>query len=273
ILTACLLALMPAAVILAQTGIVIDGAFEDWAGMPGIVDPGGEDDETELSDADITEFRAYGDLSAFYMLNAWDDTAFNPSGTGAGATIRAADGTYYRIYTTVQGNPATVPLSSLMIYSCTDASCADQTAVCTGAACTGAQAGSDVDWVDPFTGRPTPDCNGTACGTQDAAVEFSIPWTLIGGMPADGQTIFVQFGSYPTAPSPAPKDNTGANGVTCRNTGGVIECYVSDPTAITLSSLQATAASDTPGLLAGGLVLAVLLVAMLYEKKLNLQVG
>lgn len=272
IMLASLLALAPAAVILAQTGIVIDGSFADWVGMTGLVDPGGPDDETTPVRADITEFRANADTAGLFLAKAWDDTQVQPS-TGAGITILGADGNYYRLYSEAAGNPASVALSGLQVDRCTNSTCSSTTTVCEGAACTGAQVGSSTTWTDPFAGRASPSCAGTNCGTLDTGAEFYIPWSLIGNAPTDGQTIFLQFLSYPTGPGAAPKDNTGPNGITCRNNAGVYECYISDPTAVTLSSLEATSAASPSFLVAGGLILLVLLAVKLYERKFQYKLG
>lgn len=266
VLVACLLALAPAVVIFAQGGIAIDGSFADWAGMTGLVDPGGADDETTPVRADITEFRANADTAGLFLAKAWDNTQVQPS-TGAGITVRGADGNYYRVYSEAAGNPASVALSELQVDRCTTATCASTTLVCEGAACTGAQVGSSTTWTDPFAGRASPACAGTDCGTLDTGAEFYIPWSLIGNAPTNGQTVFLQFLSYPTGPGAAPKDDTGSNGITCRNNNGVYTCYISDPTAVTLSSLEATSAATPATWIAGGLVLLVLLAAKLYERE------
>jgi hypothetical protein len=236
-----LLALLLGALPVLAQGITIDGNFSDWAGKASLVDPGGADDETTPPRADITEFRADADSNGLYLLKAWDDTKFTgDQESTAGITLRTANNTYYRIYTTAQGNPGTVPLSSLRIKQCTDSTCQTQTDICTGTGCTGAQAGSGTSWTDPFSGRTSPDCNGTNCGTQDTAVELFIPWSLIGGAPGSGQFIFLQFGSYPSGSGQAPEDDTGLNGIACKNVGGSFQCYRSTPTAVTLRSFAAS---------------------------------
>ena len=220
--------------------VAIDGIFTDWAGEASMVDSGGADDENSPDRADITEFRANSDATGLFLLKAWDNTSYvGGNATTAGVTVRNASGNYYRVYTTASGNPGSVLLSSLIITSCTDSTCASQTDVCTGAACSGALAGSGTTWVDPFSGRTDPDCTGTNCGTQDTAVELYIPWVLLGGAPGEGQTIFLEFGSYPSGPAQAPKDTTGPNGITCRLLDNVWQCYRSTPTAVTLQSLNA----------------------------------
>lgn len=249
--------------VLAQsTGIAIDGIFDDWAGKAGLVDPGGADDETSPSRADVTEFRADSDSNGLYLLKAWDDTRFTGGqASTAGITLRAADNSYYRIYTTVQGNPGSVLLSSLDLNSCSDSTCSSQTDVCDGSGCSGALVGSGTSWTDPFSGRTAPACSGTNCGTQDTAVEFYVPWSLIGGAPGDGQSIFLQFGSYPSGPAQAPKDDTGANGIACRNTGGTFQCYTSTPTIVTLKSFGASSATNISHF--SGIVAAFLLTTMI----------
>lgn len=252
-----LIALMQAGPMPAQ-GITIDGAFTDWAGKAAWVDPQGPDDENSPSRADITEFRADAVSNGLYLLMAWDDTAFSGGQTTtAGITLQMAGSAYYRIYATAQGNPGSVPLSSLDINSCTNATCQNQTDICTGSGCSGAQTGSGTSWTDPFSGRSSPDCNGTNCATQDTAVEIYIPWSLVGGTPGNGQFILLQLGSYPSGPAQAPKDSTGPNGIACRNNGGTFQCYPSTPTVVTLKSFSATSARNPPGAvgLIGGIVL------------------
>lgn len=240
ILIVSLMALAQAIPVLAQ-GITIDGNFADWAGKASLVDPGGADDERSPARADITEFRADSDNGGLYLLKAWDDTGFSGGGaTTAGITLRTAGNSYYRIYTTAQGNPGSVPLSSLDINSCADSTCQNETDICNGSGCSGALAGSGTSWTDPFSGRASPDCSGTNCGTQDTAVELYIPWSLIGGAPGDSQFIFLQFSSYPSGPGQAPKDDTGPNGIACRNNGGTFQCYPSTPTVVMLGSFGAS---------------------------------
>ncbi|MDW8268995.1 MAG: hypothetical protein RMN24_07510 [Anaerolineae bacterium] len=247
--------------IMAQ-GITIDGSFSDWAGKAAMVDPQGADDETSPSRADITEFRADASSSGLYLLMAWDDTGFaGGQSTTAGITLQTAGNAYYRIYATAQGNPGSVPLSSLDINSCTNATCQNQTDVCTGSGCSGAQAGSGTSWVDPFSGRTGPGCNGTNCGTQDTAVELYIPWSYFGGAPGNGQFVFLQLGSYPSGPAQASKDNTGPNGVACRNHNGTFQCYRSTPTDVTLKSFAASSARMNPAGVAGASGLIILFCA------------
>lgn len=271
-LIACLLALLPAGTIFAQGGIAIDGVFTDWAGMTGMVDPGGADDETDPASADITEYRIYADASGVYLLMVWDDTQFQQD-SGAGITMRGADGVYYRIYAIATGNPGTVPQSGIQVYQSTDPAFPPETTsqVCTGAGCSGLTVGSAATWVDPFAGHPAGNCLGTNCSTLDTAGEFGLPWSLVGGAPAPGETVFFQYGSYPNGPGAALKDNTGSNGITVRNNNGVFSSYISTPTAVTLSSLQATAAGSDPAVIAGSLVLGVFLAALLYERKLQVK--
>lgn len=245
--------------VLAQ-GITIDGNFGDWAVKASLVDPGGADDETSPSRADITESRADSDSGGIYLLKAWDDTSFTGGqASTTGITLRTAGNAYYRVYTTADGNPGSVPLTSLNIKNCSDSTCGSQTDICTGSGCSGAQAGSGTSWTDPFSGRASPGCSGTNCGMQDTAVELYIPWNLIGGAPGDGQFIFLQFGSYPSGPAQAPKDNTGSNGIACRNTGGTFQCYLSTPTIVTLQTFAAL--SSTANVMHfAGIVLAVILL-------------
>jgi len=235
-----LMVLAQITLVMAQSTITIDGSFADWAGIATWVDTGGVDDEASPARADVTEFRSDSDSNGLYVLMAWDDTAFTGGqATTAGLTFRSASNAYFRIYGTAEGNPGSIPLANLQINSCTDSTCSSQSTICIGAACTGALVGSGVTWADPFT-RPTPACNGTSCGTRDTAVEIFVPWGLIGGAPGDGQFVFLQFGSYPSGPAQAPKDDTGSDGIACLNTGGVFQCFPSTPTAITLKSFRAS---------------------------------
>lgn len=260
VLTVLLLTLAQVPV-LAQ-GITIDGNFADWAGKASLVDPDGADDEGSPQRADITEFCAYSDSNGLYLLKAWDNTGFTGGQeSGAGITLRTAGNAYYRIYTTAQGDPGSVPLSSLDINSCDDSTCKKQTDVCTGSSCGGANAGSGTSWTDPFSGRASPECNGTNCGTQDTAVELYIPWNLIGGAPGDSQFIFLQFGSYPSGSAQAPKDDTGPNGIACKNTGGTFQCYKSTPNAVTMKFVEASSSSISVWYFAS-MVMATLLVAL-----------
>ncbi len=223
--------------------IVIDGSFADWTGSPAVVD-GLPDDESTPARADITEFRAEADAGGLYIVKAWDDTQINPGSTAA-VTVRAAGGTYLRVYSTASGNPASVDIATLDIKSCgVDPTCSSQTDVCAGTGCTGAQFGSSATWTDPFAGRPAPGCSGTNCGNVDTAVEMYIPWSLLGGAPGDGEFAFLQYGSFPSGPGNAPKDDTGANGISCRNESGTFNCYVSTPTAVTLSAMSAGGLTD-----------------------------
>ncbi len=257
----CMLILVTPA--LALAGITIDGSFGDWVGKAAYVDSGGPDDETSPARADITEFRADADVSGLYLLQAWDNTSFvGGNATTAGITVRNASGNYYRIYTTAAGVPGSVSLSTLDIQSCADATCAKQTSVCAGSGCAAAQAGSSATWNDPFASRLTPACAGTDCGTLDTAVELLIPWTLVGGAPGDGQSIFLQFGSYPSGPAQAPKDTPGPNGITCINTAGAMSCYLSTPTAIVLRDLRAD--SSVTGKFPMAAVVGVALLSLIF---------
>lgn len=255
----------------AQGTISIDGTFTDWVGHARYVDTGGADDETAPSRADITEFRAASDSGGVYLLKAWDDTRFSAA-TVAGITVRGADNNYYRIYSTANGNPGSVPLSSLDINSCTDSTCGTQNDLCTGTGCTSALAGSGTTWADPFAGRATPGCFGTNCGTLDTAVELYIPWNLIGGAPANGDTIFLQFGSYPAGPAQAAKDSSGPNGIMCLNNNGSFECHPSTPTSIGLENFSSRPApvESQPVKIALIIVLSISLIltaVMLTQRK------
>jgi hypothetical protein len=247
--------------------ITIDGSFADWAGKAMLLDPGGVDDETSPLRADITEFRADSDSGGLYLLMAWDNTSFNGgNATTAGLTIRDAIGAYYRIYATASNDPPTVPLSTLIVASCADSSCKKQTDLCAGSACTGALAGSGATLADPWAGHPIGNCSGINCNTLDTAVELYIPWTLVGGTPGDGQSVFIQFGSYPSGPAQAPKDDTGPNGITCKNVGGVFNCYSSTPTVVSLTGFQASSTGTTGFIIPVGVVGLLLPAGLLVGK-------
>jgi len=237
--------------------ITIDGTFTDWATIVPYIDDEGVDDESSPARADITEFRVDATSTGTYLLMAWDNTGFTGGQQStAGVTYRNAAGSYFRIYATAGGNPASVLLSSLQIFSCSNSTCPNpQTLVCTGNGCTGAQLASGTTWTDPFS-HTISDCAGTNCTAQDTAAEILVPWVLVGGMPANGEIIFFQFGSYPSGPGAALEDSNGPNGISCRNENGTIVCYKSTPTVVTLRNLTAStknAAWGMPGLI--GLVL------------------
>ena len=260
VLLALFLFIMP---VLAAT---IDGIFTDWVGKAAVVDSGGVDDETSPEDSDITEYRADSDGSGLYVLMAWDDTGFNPSGSRAGITVKGADGNYYRIFSVMAGNPAVASIANVSVSSCgADPTCGTLTAVCSGASCTGAAIASTDTWADPFAGVPghvSQDCsdNNPDCTLNDSAAELFVPWTFIGGMPNNGQFVFLTYGSYPSGPAQAPKDSSGSVGISCRNNNGTMVCYPSTPTAVDLVALKA---SSTASLSGWGLLLAAALVGIL----------
>lgn len=228
--------------------ITIDGSFTDWSGVVGRIDKGGADDQPNPARADITEYRAAANSTTLYLLMAWDDTAFNGgSASTAGITVKSGSGVYYRVYMTADGNPGSVASTSLQINRCSDATCNSQSPICTGSACTGAQSASSTNWIDPFAGRSSPDCTGTNCGSRDTAVELALPWSLIGGAPQAGQYVFLQYNSYPSGPSQAPKDDVpgpGNGGVSCGIVNGSLNCYPSTPTAVDLISFTITPLTD-----------------------------
>jgi hypothetical protein len=242
------IALLGFSMVLAAT-IVVDGVFSDWDGVAGIVDPGGADDETAPGRADITVFRATADSGGIFLLMAWDDTAFTGGGAStAGVTLRTSGGENFRVYATAQGNPGTGLLEDLNITSCSDSTCSSQSAVCGGTGCTGSELQGGNSLVDPYSGRIDAACAGSSCGSMDTAVEMYIPWSLIGGVPAEGDTVFLRFGSYPSGPGQAPKDRGGENGFTCLNNAGTFDCYPSTPNAVTLSNFRAYSVLSKPGL-------------------------
>ncbi len=223
-------------------GITIDGNFGDWSGQASHVDPGGADDFTNPARSDITEHRAYADSGGLYLLMAWDDTAFKGGNTVRGAvTVSRATGNPYRVHATATGDPGNVPLANLRISQCGDAACSSETDVCTGNGCTGANIASATTWADPWAGRPSPDCQSAPlCGDYDLAAEMYIPWSLIGGVPGNGELVFLYYISFPSASANAPDDTTGPNGISCRNSGGTFNCYKSTPTRVTVSSVSVT---------------------------------
>lgn len=242
-------------------GITIDGNFGDWAGKASHIDPGGADDFKHPARSDITEYRAYAESGGLYLLMAWDNTAFHGGNkVRVAVTISRTTGNPYRVHATGEGDPGSVPLANLRVTQCDDAACSSETSVCTGNACTGANIASNTTWTDPWAGRASPDCysgSSSSCGNYDLAAEMFIPWSLIGGMPGDGEFVFLSYNSYPSASGNAPDDTTGPNGIACRNTGGTFNCYESTPTRITLSSVSATL-SASPSVIVG--CIAILLV-------------
>ncbi|MCX7838892.1 MAG: hypothetical protein N2559_05485 [Anaerolineae bacterium] len=256
-LLAGLLVAIAVSTVFAQD-IVIDGNFDDWLGKESAVDYGGPDDEQKPSRADINEFRAHADSKGLYVLKTWDDTFFiKGQEVTAGITLQAPNKEYYRIYTTAQGKQGFVPLSSLNIKVCADPSCKEQKDICTGAECRDAQAGSGTTWIDPFVDirRQVPDCSGEGCGKYDTAVELFIPWGLVGGEPSVGETLFLNFGSYPEGPASAPKDDV-VYGIACQNVGNAWKCFLTKPTAVTLSSFHARTESDNLPVFVGVVILA-----------------
>lgn len=245
-------------------GIEIDGKFDDWSDKVSAIDAGGPDDERKPSHADINEFRADANSKGLYLLKTWNDTFFTKEQeVTAGITLQTPNKEYYRIYTTAQGEQGSVPLSSLNIKVCTDPTCKEQKDICTGTECHDAQAGSGTTWIDPFVDirRRAPDCNGNGCGKYDTAVELFIPWELLGKVPSVGETVFLNFGSYPSGPAQAPKDDV-VYGIACQNGGDAWKCFLTKPTAVTLSSFRAhtDAAINQRGLLlAIGLGMAIAL--------------
>lgn len=265
LLAGLLMALVVPTVLAQKVSMIIDGNFDDWLGKVSVVDSGGPDDERAPSRADINEFRADADSQGLYLLKTWDDTLFGGGQeTTAGITLQMPNKQYYRIYTTAQSKSLPpVPLSSLNIQLCSDATCKETKDVCKGKECEGALAGSGTTWKDPFAEirRQAPDCSGKECGAYDTAVELFIPWSLVGGVPGLGETIFLNFGSYPSGPAQAPKDDT-VYGIACQNIRDVWKCFLSKPTAVTLASFHARAESNNPLIFVGmaALVVAGLIV-------------
>lgn len=259
-----ILLILAASTVFAQE-VTIDGNFDDWSDKVSAVDAGGPDDEKKPSYADINEFRAHADSKGLYLLKTWDDTAFQEKST-AGITLQISKFTY-RIYSTAQDIPGSVPLSSLIITLCTDATCAEQKEICSDKACSDALAGSGL-WIDPFAAirGPAPDCSGEGCGKYDTAVELYIPWDLVSGIPKSGETIFLNFGSYPSGPAQAPQDDV-VYGIVCQNLKDSWKCFLTKPTAVTLSSFRAHTELNNTLIFAGVAMLALVVAGLAVYTK------
>ncbi|UCF38663.1 MAG: hypothetical protein JSU96_07460, partial [Acidobacteriota bacterium] len=200
----------------------IDGNSSEWLPLVSFTDVDGVDDESSPVTADITEFRVQPTSTALCVLMAWDDI-FASGGTASRAAVDVdltADGTSdYRVSVAASGN--TDPGDLIEVLSCTGGCVASTTIVCADGGspaddCTSATAAKGLDWTDPFT--HVSGCNGTNCTTLDTFVEMCVPWSYLGGTsPADGQVVFLNFGSFPSGSGGAPKDSAGANGLACSN--------------------------------------------------------
>ncbi len=223
----------------------IDGLAADWSDTTCMVDGGGVDDEAAPVRADINQFCAHVDATYFYVAMAWDNTAFTGGNTStAGARLDIdGDGLFdFMALGTLAGNP--VSIQKYSIGSCPGGSCTNADDVCAsdgsgGGPCTGALAAVSTAWDDPFD--PTPGhgggspCGGTGCTTSDAFIELAVPWSVLGLSGPPNPHVFGDFGSYPSGPAQAPKDDiAGGNGISCTPAGF---CWVSTPTAILLSRL------------------------------------
>ncbi len=251
-------------------GITIDGNFTDWAGKDTFTDSGGADDANP-ADVDITEYRADADTSGIYLLMAWDDTSFNNASYVA-VKVRNYSGVYYQITAAANSGTPPVAASTLSVYQCADSTCGTSTLVCNDVSgtgpCTGAALASGATWTDPFT--HTGNCTGANCNTLDTAVEIFVPWALLGGAPTNNQMFFMQYFSYKNANMNKSEDNVaGANGITCTLTGGVYDCYPSDPTAIDLVSFSAEPNGSATGRWPVGIGLLALaaLMGLAFIKK------
>ena len=246
----------------------IDGDPADWDDAVCLVDEGGVDDESSPTTADITEFCAHVDDDYIYVSMAWDHTAFtggNASTAGARLDVDA-DGLFdFNILATLGGTPAVI--QGYSIGSCDAAgACGNADDVCSstgggGGPCTGALAAVSALWVDPFgpTGRAANVCNGADCLSNDAFVELAVPWSLLSLPGPPHPHVFGDYGSYPSGPAQAPKDDVAfGNGISCRPDG---VCFVSTPTAITLGSLDVTAPTASGALLPALAALALLALA------------
>lgn len=223
----------------------IDGDPGDWSDATCLIDEGGADDETSPTTADITEFCAHVDDDYIYVAMAWDHTAFtggNASTAGTRLDVDA-DGLFdYNVLATLGDTP--VEIQGYSIGSCdATGACGNADDVCAsdgggGGPCTGSLSAVSTLWQDPFgpTGRSGNVCNGDNCTSFDAFVELAIPWRLLGLTGPPNPHVFGDYGSYPSGPGQAPKDDVASgNGISCQPDG---TCYVSTPTAITLAGMN-----------------------------------
>lgn len=254
--------------------LTIDGDPSDWSDATCLVDEGGVDDESSPTRADITEFCAHVDATYMYVAMAWDHSAFQNASTAGTRLDVDGDGLFdYIVLATLNGSPV---LEAYSIGSCdATGACGNSDDVCSstgggGGFCTGALAETSAQWVDPFgpTGRSGGVCGGTNCTSVDAFVELAVPWSLLalGGPP--NPHIFGDYGSYPSGPAQAPKDDVAnGNGISCTPAG---ECYVSTPTAVTLGDLSAAPQSALLPALAMFGLLALATIALLARRAMSL---
>jgi hypothetical protein len=214
----------------------IDGRPDDWLDAVCHIDPGGVDDETSPQRADVTEFCTHVDYQYMYMIMGYDDTYFKQNSTVGTRVEVTGDGLYdYIVVATLNDNAV---ITRFSIGKCSaDGVCINQNDVfdCPGTSCLGALAAAGQDWDDPFTHTGSV-CEGTNCLTLDAFVEMAIPWELFGFINPEEPFVFGSFGSYPSGPAQAPKDDTGPNGIGCYLDG---TCYPSTPTSVELIQLIA----------------------------------
>lgn len=263
------------ALLVLTTGIVwalpdstsIDGDPADWSDATCLVDGGGVDDESAPTRADITEFCAHVDATYMYVAMAWDHSGFQNASTAGTRLDVDGDGIFdYSVLATLNGDPAVI--EGFAVGTCdTVGSCGNFDDICSstgGVPCTGALTAVSALWVDPFgpTGRTGNVCLGTDCTSYDAFVELALPWSLLGLSGPPNPHIFGDYGSYPSGPGQAPKDDVASgNGISCQPDG---TCYVSGPTAITLGGMEVSAQTGlmVPVLAVLGVLMGMTMVVM-----------
>lgn len=232
---------------LPQGSSDIDGNTADWlSGSSGgaatcFPDDGVADDNSGPGRVDITEFCLHYDANNLYLLYAWDDT--RPQGGDSPAVVVLdMDGDAQSDYVIEQGIDSVNPgnqlvMTGLEIRSCTNTTCSTTAVICSDPGsendCDGAFSAVGDTWVDPFAGRANPVCNGPNCATQDAFVEMSVPWALLGGTPPDGYLFGLYLSSHSAGTQDGSSDVSG-NGIACNEDG----CYQSTPSAVSLLSFS-----------------------------------
>jgi hypothetical protein len=276
ILLAVILLLVTSVAWALPTPVTIDGSPADWSDATCVVDTGGADDETSPARADISEFCAHVDSQYVYVAMTWDNTGFtggNASTAGSRVDVDA-DGVFdYFILATMAGNPAAVSGYSIGLCDASGA-CTNSDGVCSstgsgGGPCTGTLAASGALWTDPFgpAGRGGNVCGGANCTSFDAFAELAFPWALLGLAGPPSPHVFGDYGSYPSGPAQAPKDTAAdGSGIACDPQG---VCWISTPTAISLSALDLTAGGNPAptAVLTGVLVLAAATFVVLASRR------
>lgn len=266
--------------------MLIDGSFSDWTSpsptppapallADTIYDDIGSSGNDEGSRDDITTLGSYWDggaTSPLFILEAWDNTDL-PNLSWGLTKLRRTNGTYYFIYTCISGKSTCNDANKfgIKIDSCSDVNCTTRNSICSGAAgCSSVSIKEGLSMPDPWPTRTNPICAGTYCATSDWALEMSIPWTYLGGSaPADGEHVFMTFGSVSGNTSTGFVDgDTVNNGVSCKKTGSTSICYqASGPTNLGITSFAGTA-QTVPALAWGGLGLAALGLALVGGRRL-----